>query len=49
MESVKFKDYPEALQILARELEIPVSEEDIDARENYIKELVINFVMSGLY
>ena len=49
MENVKFNKYPEALKILAEKLDLPVPKEDVAAREAYVKELIINFVMSGLY
>lgn len=48
-EKVKVNTYPEGVRILAEKLDLPIAKDDIEARENYLIEQIINFCMSGLY
>lgn len=46
---VKANSYPEGVWLLAKELDLPIPPDKMEERKKFLEELMINFVMSGLY
>ena len=42
--TVNVTKYPEGLEILAKELDLPIPEDDIEARKEYVKAAIGYFV-----
>ena len=43
-EIVNISKYPEGLDILAEKLELPIPKENMEARKNFIKAAILQFV-----